>query len=179
MDFESAYKKYSDGSANEQEKEFVEQELEKARKMTEIIDRYESIRPTSGECDGELVKKAQKRYAKKSVLRTFAVVAIVFVLAAAIVLSCVFGVAVGSAKSNTNYTQASAEQIALDYVVRNFASDKKAVVASSEKVLEYAPALKNSTYVYEVKIYVGYINELEVKVDSRTGKVLDVDISTI
>lgn len=42
MDFESAYQRYKDGVASAEEKDFVEKELEKARKMTEIIDAYES-----------------------------------------------------------------------------------------------------------------------------------------
>ena len=37
MDFENAYKKYKDGVATDEETAFVEQELEKARKMTELI----------------------------------------------------------------------------------------------------------------------------------------------
>ena len=42
MDFESVYKKYVEGTANDEEKAFVEQELDKAQKMAEIIDGYQS-----------------------------------------------------------------------------------------------------------------------------------------
>ena len=66
MDFEKAYEKYKDGVANEEEIVFVEQELEKARKMTEIIDAYEYKKAISDDVDEAKIKKAQKKYAKKN-----------------------------------------------------------------------------------------------------------------
>lgn len=180
MDFESVYKKYSDGNATDEERAFVEQELEKARKMTEIIDHYESVHSTSEKSDSELVKKAQKRYAKKSVLRVLVICCTVLVIATAIVLASVFGVAFGSANKNINYSQTNAEQIALDYVIKNFGyQTTKPVIASSEKEIQYSSNLKDSVYVYDVKIYVGYVNELEITVSAKTGKVIDMEISTI
>ena len=68
MDFEKAYEKYKDGVANEEEIVFVEQELEKARKMTEIIDAYEYKKAISDDVDEAKIKKAQKKYAKKNIL---------------------------------------------------------------------------------------------------------------
>ena len=62
MDFEKAYEKYKDGVANEEEIVFVEQELEKARKMTEIIDAYEYKKAISDDVDEAKIKKAQKKY---------------------------------------------------------------------------------------------------------------------
>lgn len=73
MDFESAYKKYKDGTATDEEISFVEQELEKAKKMTEIIDSYESSRPIESECDVQTIKKAQKRFAKKNAIRALCI----------------------------------------------------------------------------------------------------------
>ena len=69
MDFEKAYEKYKDGVANEEEIVFVEQELEKARKMTEIIDAYEYKKAISDDVDEAKIKKAQKKYAKKNTLK--------------------------------------------------------------------------------------------------------------
>ena len=66
MDFEKAYEKYKDGVANEEEIVFVEQELEKARKMTEIIDAYEYKKAISDDVDEAKIKKAQKKYAKNN-----------------------------------------------------------------------------------------------------------------
>ena len=65
MDFENAYKKYKDGVATDEETAFVEQELEKARKMTEFIDAYESKKAISDDCDEDKIRRAQKKYAKK------------------------------------------------------------------------------------------------------------------
>ena len=38
MDFEKAYKKFLDGTATDEEVQFVRTEIAKARKLTEIID---------------------------------------------------------------------------------------------------------------------------------------------
>ena len=179
MDFEKAYEKYKDGVANEEEIVFVEQELEKARKMTEIIDAYEYKKAISDDVDEAKIKKAQKKYAKKNSLKILTVSIIVLALAAAVVLSAVFGTAFGSANKNRNYSQTEAEQIALTYVVKNFGESTKPVLAKSDEEIDYSSDLKHSVYVYEVKIYIGYVNEVEVKVNAKTGKVVDVNISSI
>lgn len=104
---------------------------------------------------------------KKKTILTFAIVI------------AVFGTAFGSANKNRNYSQTDAEQIALDYVVKNFGASTKPILAKSDEEIDYSSDLKHSVYVYEVKIYVGYVNEVEVKVNAKTGKVVDVDISAI
>lgn len=179
MDFEKAYEKYKDGVANEEEIVFVEQELEKARKMAEIIDAYEYKKAISDDVDEAKIKKAQKKYAKKNTLKILTISIIVLALAAAVVLSAVFGTAFGSANKNRNYSKTEAEQIALTYVVKNFGESTKPVLAKSDEEIDYSSDLKHSVYVYEVKIYIGYVNEVEVKVNAKTGKVVDVNISSI
>lgn len=178
MDFEIAYQKYKDGTATADEKDFVEQELEKARKMTQIIDAYESKKAISDDCDEDRIKKAQKKYAKKNTLKILLVSLVVLVVAAAIVLAAVFGTAFGTANANCNFTQTQAEQIALAYVADSFGTSK-IILAKSEKEIEYSSDLVHSVYIYEVKIYVGYLNEVEVKVDARTGRVVEIDIGSI
>lgn len=179
MDFENTYKKYKDGVATEEETAFVEQELEKARKMTQIIDAYESKKAISDDCDEDKVRRAQKKYAKKNTLKILLISVAVLLVSAAIILSAVFGTAFGSASRNCNYTKTQAEQIALAYVADNFGASTKIVLAKSDKDIEYSSDLAHSVYVYEVKIYVGYFNEVEVKVNAATGRVVDVEISSI
>lgn len=66
MDFEKAYEKYKDGVANEEEIVFVEQELEKARKMTEIIDAYEYKKAISDDVDEAKIKKRKRSMQRKT-----------------------------------------------------------------------------------------------------------------
>lgn len=143
MDFEKAYEKYKDGVANEEEIVFVEQELEKARKMTEIIDAYEYKKAISDDVDEAKIKKAQKKYAKKNTRKILTISIIVLALAAAVVLSAVFGTAFGSANKNRNYSQTEAEQIALTYVVKNFGESTKPVLAKSDEEIDYSSDLKH------------------------------------
>ena len=89
MDFESAYQRYKDGVASDEEKDFVEKELEKARKMTEIIDAYESKKAISEEYDEEKIRKAKKQYAKKNTLKILLISTLVLIVSAVIVLSAV------------------------------------------------------------------------------------------
>ena len=67
----------------------------------------------------------------------------------------------------------------LDEVVKNFGESTKPVLAKSNEEIDYSSDLKHSVYVYEVKIYIGYVNEVEVKVNAKTGKVVDVNISSV
>ncbi len=176
MDFENAYKKYKDGVATEEEIVFVEQELEKARKMTEIIDAYESKKAISDDCDEDKIRRAQKKYAKKNTLKILLISASVLLVSAAIILSAVFGTAFGSANKNRNYSQTQAEQIALDYVAREYGGSAKIAVEESEKNIEYSGDLRHSVYVYDVKVRIGFLTEVEITINAKTGEVVKVEI---
>ena len=176
MDFENAYKKYKDGVATDEETAFVEQELEKARKMTEFIDAYESKKAISDDCDEDKIRRAQKKYAKKNTLKILLISIAVLFVSAAIIISAVFGTAFGSANKNRNYSQTQAEQIALDYVAREYGGSEKIVVENSEKSTDYSNDLRHSVYVYDVKVRIGFLTEVEITINSKTGEVVKVEI---
>lgn len=168
MDLKSI-RKYKDGVANEEEIVFVEQELEKARKMTEIIDAYEYKRQSAMMSTRRKSKSAKevckekhsedlddidnrsgtccRRRPERSVRHS-----------------------VRFCKQNRNYSKTEAEQIALTYVVKNFGESTKPVLAKSDEEIDYSSDLKHSVYVYEVKIYIGYVNEVEVKVNAKQAR---------
>lgn len=178
MDFESTYKKYMDGTASSEEIEFVEQELEKAKKMTEIIDSYgASATPVVQECDDETVKKAKKSLTKKSIVRTLIISLVVLLVVAAIILSAVFGTAFGAANKACNYSEEDAKQIALrfaaDYVDNPSA---KLYVTDCEREIEYSSDLRHSVYVYEIEVQYGLEYEIELHVNAKTGIVTITDI---
>ena len=176
MDFENAYTKYQDGVATDEETAFVEQELEKARKMTEFIDAYESKKAISDDCDEDKIRRAQKKYAKKNTLKILLISIAVLFVSAAIIISAVFGTAFGSANKNRNYSQTQAEQIALDYVAREYGGSAKIVVEKSEKSIEYSSDIRHSVYVYDVKVRIGFLTEVEITINSKTGEVVKVEI---
>ena len=176
MDFENAYKKYKDGVATDEETAFVEQELEQARKMTDFIDAYESKKAISDDCDEDKIRRAQKKYAKKNTLKILLISIAVLFVSAAIIISAVFGTALGSANKNRNYSQTQAEQIALDYVAREYGGSAKIAVEKSEKRIEYSSHIRHSVYVYDVKVRIGFLTEVEITINSKTGEVVKVEI---
>lgn len=177
MDFESAYKKYVDGTATDEEKFFVEQELDKAKKMTEIIDAYQSSRPIENECDKETVRKAQKKFAKKNALRALVITAACIVIVAAIVLASVFGTAFGAANKNCNVSQEAAKQIALEFVADKYGTAGVPIVTDCKKEIEYSSDLRHSVYTYEIEIQFGLAYEIDVRVNAKTGIVTLEEIS--
>lgn len=167
-----------DGTATDEEREFVEQELEKAKKMTEIIDSYEQNHaPITQECDSETVQKAKKSLTKKSILRMLIISVSVLLLVSAIILSAVFGTAFGSANKACNYSEEDAKQIALscvaDYVDNPSA---KMYVTECEREIEYSSDLRHSVYVYEITIQYGLAYEIELHVNAKTGIVAITEI---
>lgn len=178
MDFESVYKKYVEGTANDEEKAFVEQELDKAQKMTEIIDAYQSSRPIEEECDRETVKKAQKKFAKKNALRALAITAACIVLIAAIVLASVFGTAFGAANKNCNITEEEAKQIALQFVANTYGTNGVPIVTECKREIDYSSDLRHSVYTYEIEIQYGLVYEIDVRVNAKTGLVTLEEISS-
>lgn len=175
MDFESAYQRYKDGVASAEEKDFVEKELEKARKMTEIIDAYESKKAISEEYDEEKIRKAKKQYAKKNTLKILLISTLVLIVSAVIVLSAVFGTAFGAANKNCNYSQTQAEQIALDYL-KPYADGNVMSIAESKREMEYSSDLKNSHYVYEVKVCIVLVCNIELRINAKTGEIIGFEI---
>lgn len=178
MDFESTYKKYVEGNATDEEKAFVEQELEKAQKMTEIIDSYKAARPIEDSCDMDTVKRAQKKFAKKNALRALIISFCAIVLVAAIILASVFGVAFGSANKNCNVSQEDAKQIALRFVADTYGSGGVPIVTECKREIEYSSDLKHSVYVYEIDIQFGLVYEIELRVNAKTGIVTLEEISS-
>lgn len=178
MEFESAYRKYVAGTATDEEKAFVEQELDKAKKMTEIIDAYSSSRPIEEECDRETVKKAQKKFAKKNALRALVITAACIVLVAAIVLASVFGTAFGSANKNLNVSEEQAKQIAFEFVADKYGTAGIPMVTECKKEIEYSSDLRHSVYTYEIEIQFGLAYEIDVRVNAKTGIVTLEEISS-
>lgn len=178
MEFESAYRKYVAGTATDEEKAFVEQELDKAKKMTEIIDAYSSSRPIEEECDRETVKKAQKKFAKKNALRALFITAACIVLVAAIVLASVFGTAFGSANKNLNVSEEQAKQIALEFVADKYGTAGIPMVTECKREIEYSSDLRHSVYTYEIEIQFGLAYEIDVRVNAKTGIVTLEEISS-
>lgn len=181
MSFEKAYEKYLDGTATEEEIAYVEEEIEKARRLSEIIESSNAKPVEYAEADEECIKKAKKQHGIRSIITAFVVSVVVLMVVAGAVLGGVFGTAVGSAKKGVTVGEAQAKELAINYYRNNYYSTSgldKVIVTDFEKELEYTSNLAHSYYKYEIEVKQPGGYEIEIEVDSRTGEIVVVDVET-
>lgn len=179
MSFEQAYEKYMNGTASAEEVEFVEAEIAKARKLTEIMESNKD-KVEIAEAEDVQVKRAKKAYSFKTAVQTLIIVLAVIFVAAGAVCGGVFGTAVSSAKNNVTVGQEEAKNIAVRYVNDNFGYQAgDSIVAHTEKDLFIGGNLTNSYYYYSVTVVKGLQYEIELEIDSRNGSILSIDVDTV
>ncbi len=176
MDFEKAYKKFLDGTATEEEVEFVRGEMKKASDINDILDNVKKEGATNV-AEEQAVKEASKKYRRKDT-KKIVIIACAVVLAVAIAIGCAIGIPVlVNAKENTKFSKAQAQEKAIAYVVDKYpAGAGKVKVRKVEKDLEVNGRIKNAHYVYVFEIYNGVNGVVEIEIDGRTGAVIDWDI---
>ncbi len=177
MSFESLYEKYQNGTATQEEIAYVEEEIAKARKLSEIMESYQA--PQIEEATVEEVQKAKKKFNLKTALRTLLIVAVVTIVAVGVVLSGVFGTAASAANDQQLVSRGEAEQLALRTVIDNqeLGAIGQLEVVEIERELEIENGkLNHAYYKYQIDIRTQNGLEIEVEVDSRTGKAWISDI---
>ena len=122
MSFETLYEKYMNGTASEEERVYVEEEIAKARKLGEILeaaekDKAKSALPSGGadgenvclapedileDADAEQVKKARKRHRIRSSVRAL----LISLVSAIVVAGAVTGGVIGTSKTDENFGNA-------------------------------------------------------------------------
>ncbi len=181
MDFKEVYKKYVDGTANDEEKAFVEAEMERARKVnTEIIS---SSQKTNVE-----TKKDNRRKKLKQTLKIIIVSTVVFLVISIIAFGTIFGLAVSNALDNIEVQPGEAKEKALEFSYI-YARDHYGYTGSMEALnldnhdpdmreLVFRVPFKKCHYVYDFEFLAGNM-EFEVQVNSKTGMCTITDIDRI
>ncbi len=175
MNFEELYKKYKDGTATEEEKAFVESEIEKARAVSSILD-GEADGPTINEADSETVRKAKKAFNLRTTIKTITVTVICIVVIAVLGAGAIFGTAYFSANGSKNLTKEEATEVAENFLREHLGGDQTAemIIGESETELDIGSRLTDSVYVYEINIISGdYCYQVEVS--SKTGYAVITD----
>lgn len=177
MDFEKAYQKFLDGTATEEEVEFVRAEMNKAKALNDIIDsaKQEGV---IDKAEKEEVKKAVKSFNLKNTIKTFIITLSSLVVLAGITLAAIFIPAVNYAKDNLRYTQKDAKEIAVQWVKEHNpqgVDDNKVKIVEFEREFEMEGRLKNAHYVYVMEVYDGESKVYDIEVDSRTGNIIVED----
>ena len=174
MDFEKAYKKFLDGTATDEEVQFVRTEIAKARKLTEIIDN--EAPNVISEADGGAYKKAAKKHSLTTILTTVvvAILAIAIIGGAAVLI--VHSIRSNNADGNTRITREQARELAISYVEENYADVPGSIfVEDIDCDLESGFDISKSYYEYSVELSKGSL-ECEVEINGRTGEIIYVDV---
>lgn len=173
MDFEKAYQNFLDGTASDEEVEFVRSEIKKARKLTEIIDKE---RPdVISEASDDAYKKAAKKHRTKTIVTTVIISLLAIALIACIALLVLRGVTSENAEANTRITEDEARQIAINYVEEHYPDVIGDIfVEDIDCDLESGLDIDKAYYEYEVEIKKGNM-EFDVEINGHTGEVIYVD----
>lgn len=197
MNYDDAFKHYKEGTANDEEREFVKQEIAKARALASLLE-DDSVSANAAEikrADAEEIKAAKKEFSWRGMLVGL-IAMIVLIVAVGIVLGCVFGAAASYAKDSIVVTREAAATYAVEAAYADATNSTKygAAVFVGENTFfldeKYSDIdrkfnletdLKKSYYTYEVEVK-GYDDngfewDYKIGVDSRTGNciVLDFD----
>lgn len=168
MNFEEIYEKYKAGTATDEEKAFVEAEIEKAKKISSMLDEQPS-EPVVEQADDETYKKAKKTFSRKTTLKVVIIVVCCIAIIGALVGGTVLGVSYYSASDAEELTEEQAIQAAKQCVADAYGEDVEGLVHTDvEKELEMDRKLTKSIYVYEIEIK-STTCEYEVEVNAQSG----------
>lgn len=175
MDFEKIYDKYLNNEATDEEIKYIEQEINKAKKLNEIIDKMENAN-IFNEADIKDVKKAKKAYNKKKILQTIFISLSILIVMFLATFGIVYNVGSNYASKTMSITYEDAKSISINYIL-NYNDDIKIndlrIVDVSRK-LELSSKLSKSYYKYNVDIVCKY-EAYEIEINATTGLVLDIN----
>lgn len=195
MNYDDAFKHYKEGTANDEEKEFVKQEIAKARALASLLE-DDSVSANAAEikrADAEEIKAAKKEFSWRGMLIGL-IAMIVLIVAVGVVLGCVFGAAAGYANDSIAVTKEAAVEYAKAAAYADATDPKKfgqAVFVGDntffldekysdiDRKFNIEANLQQSYYTYsiEVKGYDenGFEWEYKIGVDTRTGNCIVLD----
>lgn len=183
MNYEEAFRHYREGTATEEEKAFVQEEIAKAKALSSLMDDQGlAVKPAPiKEADAKEVKDAKQHLVWKRVLAGLLAV-IVLLVALGAILGGVFGSAAGYADGNIAVSRTEARDIAADFALqdaarRGYIVDANGCYVESEREIDerfnFEGDLKSSYYSYKVDVTCyttdGYELEYEIEVNSHTG----------
>ena len=175
MNFEQAYQKFLNGTATEEEIEFVREEMKKASAVNDVLQNANKESVTNEAEEGK-IKTIIKKHNLKNTIKIFIIVACSLVFAALVAGISIAIPVFKNAKENCKYTEQQAEQIAIEYVVENYSANAENVtVRKVDRDLEVYGRIKNARYVYVLDVYNGVDGVIEIEIDSKTGQIIDVD----
>lgn len=195
MNYDDAFKHYKEGTANEEEREFVKQEIAKARALASLLE-DDSVSANAAEikkADAEEIKAAKKEFSWRGMLVGL-IALIVLIVAVGVVLGCVFGAAAGYAEDSIKVSKEDAVEFAKAAAYADATSSAKfgnAVFTGEntffldekfsdiDRKFNIESDLRQSYYTYEIEVKAydedGFEWEYKIAVDTRTGNCMVLD----
>ncbi len=171
MNFEELYRKYKEGTATTEEAATVLREIEKAKRVSEILDaETPACQEVISPADKAEVKRASKAFHWRSTVRTVIVCVICIAVLGALACGAVFGTALVSANRAKNVSEEEAIEAAKAALATHVegSSTTEMIVSESELELDMGTRLIDTVYVYEITLILGdYKYELDVS--AKTG----------
>lgn len=179
MILKDCYEKIKNGTATEEERNFVEKEIELIQQIKSILDNP-SPEPVVAEAEHETIIRARKLYDRKIYIKIFIIAVISLLLIAALVCGIIFIPSCTSAAHNMRYDKEQAIEIAYDYIAEHFGENKDEFsVRDADRALRINGSLTDAVYVYEIELRNEFrIYELGVSTKSGAVEVLDYDNHT-
>lgn len=175
MNFKEAYNHFLDGTANEDEIEYVREEMRKVREIDEILHSTPE-KSIFNEVESDTIKKARKQFNLKNTIRIIIVVLCVLAALAAAICGYIFGTAVPAAKRNSDLSREQALTSAQDYLSEFLGKDAHGfTVHDIDRHLHTEHGLKNTVYCYEIELRDG-VTEYEITVNAASGYAFITDI---
>lgn len=179
MILKDCYEKIKNGTATEEERNFVEKEIELIQQIKSILDNP-SPEPVVAEAEHETILRARKLYDRKIYIKIFIIAVISLLLIAALVCGIIFIPSCTSAAHNMRYDKEQTIEIAYDYIAEHFGENKDEFsVRDADRALRINGSLTDAVYVYEIELRNEFrIYELGVSTKSGAVEVLDYDDHT-
>ena len=175
MNFKDAYNHFLDGTATEEEIEYVREEMNKVREIDDILHNTPE-RDIFNEVENDTIQKARKQFNFKTTIRIIIVVLCVLAFLAAAICGYIFGTAIPAAKRNSDISREQALEIAESYLADYLGKDaSKFVVHDIDKHLNSADGLKNTVCCYEFELRDDF-TEYEITVNAASGYAIITDV---
>lgn len=171
MNFEELYEKYTNGTATDEEKAFVESEIQKAKKLAEIIDEQNSKRVIE-EAREETVKKSLKSFMRHTKRRVALIVGLSLILLIAFSVGGFFGLAAIQANNNSVCDKYEAVELTKRWMYKTHEdidfTKLRVLEVDSELALHHG--FSKAFFEYDVELEYDGV-EYEFKINSSTGEV--------
>jgi len=176
MRFEEAFEKVEAGTATDEERAFVQAEINKLSRIRDLLDQPVP-KEELVEAEEQQVIKARKRFNRKTTWRVILVSLVSLAVIAAIVCGIIFIPSLTSAHRSQKLTREQCRDIAIDFLADYTGEEpQRMIVHDVDRELRIRNGLTDATFAYEVEIVTSQGIEYTIEVSAKSGYAMLTDI---